>query len=180
VPTMTEFEAKVLNVAPDEMAARIKRAGGVHVAERLMRRYVYDIRPGEQGRWIRLRDTGSEITLCVKEITSGGIDGVRETEVGVNDFDTTHTLLERLGYEAKAYQENRRSSWVLDGVRLEIDAWPLIPPYLEIEGDDAEQVRATAERLAVPRADLTSENTTAVYARYGIDLETVRELRLTN
>jgi adenylate cyclase class 2 len=69
---------------------------------------------------------------------------------------------------------------VLDGVRLKIDSWPLIPPYLEIEGDDAEQVWAAAERLSVPRAELTSENTTKVYARYGIDLEAVPDLRFTS
>jgi adenylate cyclase, class 2 len=178
--TVTEFEAKALGVDPEEMAERIKEAGGTHVAERLMRRYVYDIRPGEAGRWIRLRDTGSEVTLCVKEITSDAIDGTRETEVIVSDFDTTHTLLERLGYQAKAYQENRRSSWLLDGIRLEIDSWPLIPPYLEIEGDDAEQVWAAADRLSVSRAELTSENTTKVYARYGIDLEAIPDLRFTS
>jgi len=176
---VTEFEVKVLDVDPEKMSARIKEIGGTHVAERLMRRYVYDLRPREQGRWIRLRDTGSEVTLCVKEITSDAIDGTRETEVGVSDFDSTHALLGRLGHRARAYQENRRSSWVLDDVRLEIDSWPLIPPYLEIEGDDAEQVWAAADRLAVPRTELTSENTTTVYARYGIDLETVPDLRFT-
>lgn len=168
--TVTEFEAKALDIDPVEMAERIARAGGFHVAERVMRRYVYDIRTGEKGRWIRLRDTGGEVTLCVKEITSDAIDGTRETEVEVSDFDTTHILLERLGFRPKAYQENRRSSWLLDGTRLEIDSWPLIPPYLEIEGDDAEGVWAAAKRLSLPRAELTSENTTAVYARYGIDL----------
>lgn len=172
-----EFEAKALEVDPADIARRIAGAGGSHVADRTMRRFVYDIRPGERGRWIRLRDTGDEVTLCVKEISGDGIDGTRETETIVGDFGTTHELLGRLGFTPKAYQENRRSSWLLDGVRLEIDAWPLIPPYLEVEADDAEQVWRTADRLAIDREDLTSENTTAVYARYGIDLESIRDLR---
>jgi adenylate cyclase class 2 len=175
----TEFEAKVLEIDSAEIALRIAEAGGSHVADRMMRRFVYDIRPGEQGRWIRLRDTGSEVTLCVKEIASDSVDGTRETETTVGDFDTTHELLGRLGLVPKAYQENLRSSWLLDGVRLEIDSWPLIPPYLEIEGDDADQVWKTADRLALNRDELTSENTTAVYARYGVDLENIRELRFT-
>jgi adenylate cyclase class 2 len=37
----------------------------------------------------------------------------------------------------------------------------------------------TAERLALNQDELTSENTTAVYARYGVDLESIRELRFT-
>ncbi|WP_037911535.1 class IV adenylate cyclase [Actinacidiphila yeochonensis] len=175
-----EFEAKALEVDPADTALRIAAVGGEHVADRVMRRYVYDIRPGETGRWIRLRDTGSEVTLCVKEISGTGVDGTLETETAVGDFDTTHELLGRLGFEPKAYQENRRSSWLLDTVRLEIDTWPLIPPYLEIEGDDAQQVWLAADRLGISRADLTSENTTAVYARYGIDLGDIPDLRFTS
>ncbi|MFD7893407.1 CYTH domain-containing protein [Streptomyces sp. NPDC059743] len=176
MPTV-EYEAKYLNVDPAAMAARIADAGGEHVAERLMRRYVYDTVPAVAGRWIRLRDTGGDVTLCVKEIISDAIDGTRETETPVGDFETTHILLGRMGIPPRSYQENRRDSWLLNGVRLEIDSWPLIPPYLEIEGDDAEQVWAAAKRLSIPKEELTSENTVKVFTRYGIDLESITDLR---
>lgn len=172
-----EYEAKVLNIEPAAMRAVIAGAGGQHIGERLMRRYVYDTIPAQTGRWIRLRDTGAEVTLCVKEISSDAIDGTRETETAVGDFETAHALLERIGIAPRSYQENRRDSWLLDGVRLEIDSWPLIPPYLEIEGDSAEEVWAAAKRLSIPRDELTSENTVKVFARYGIDLEIIRDLR---
>lgn len=61
---------------------------------------------------------------------------------------------------------------------LEIDEWPLIPPYLEIEAASAEAVRRVASLLGYDEALLTSENTTKVYRRYGIDLAEHRELRL--
>ncbi|WP_371793573.1 CYTH domain-containing protein [Streptomyces sp. NBC_01471] len=172
-----EYEAKHLDIDPQAMTAHIAEAGGKHVGDQLMRRYVYDTLPAVAGRWIRLRDTGRAVTLCVKEITSDEIDGTSETETTVGDFETAHALLGRMGIAPRSYQENHRSSWLLDGVRLEIDSWPLIPPYLEIEGDDAEHVRSTARRLSIPADSLTSENTTKIYARYGIDLETVADLR---
>ncbi|MFI1863393.1 MULTISPECIES: class IV adenylate cyclase [Streptomyces] len=178
MPTV-EYEAKYLNVDADAMATRIADAGGTHKGEYRLRRYVYDTVPAAAGRWIRLRDTGDAVTLCVKEITSDGIDGTRETETTVGDFDTTHTLLSRMGILPRSYQENQRDSWLLNGVRLEIDSWPLIPPYLEIEGDSAADVWATASRLSIPTAELTSENTTKVYLRYGIDLSSISDLRLT-
>src|SRR6185312_15230085 len=109
----TEFEAKALNIDPDVVAGVILEAGGVHVADRLMRRYVYDIVPGDKSRWIRLRDTGTESTLCVKQIISAEIDGVREVEIEISDFEATNALLGMLGFTPKAYQENRRSSWKL-------------------------------------------------------------------
>ncbi|MFF4339428.1 class IV adenylate cyclase [Kitasatospora sp. NPDC001540] len=173
--TATEFEAKILAVEPEKMRARLAEAGAEHLGDRFQRRYVYDI-PGRPGTWVRLRDTGTDVTLCVKEIHSDAIDGVSETETTVGDFDTTNTLLGKLGYQPKAYQENRRSSWTLGGAAIEIDEWPLIPPYLEIEGDSADHVHATATALGLPLAELTSENTTKVYRRYGIDIEAIPRL----
>ncbi|MFJ6379114.1 class IV adenylate cyclase [Kitasatospora sp. NPDC092039] len=173
--TAIEFEAKILNVDPEAMRALLTAAGAEHLGDRFQRRYVYDI-PGRSGAWVRLRDTGTDVTLCVKEIHSDAIDGVSETETTVGDFDVTNALLGKLGYQPKAYQENRRSSWTLGGAAIEIDHWPLIPPYLEIEGDSAEHVHATALALKLPLEELTSENTTKVYRRYGIDIESIARL----
>lgn len=173
-----EYEAKVLDIDPDAVTAAILKAGGKQASgTRLMRRYVYDITPGDLSTWIRLRDTGSEITVCVKKIRHDGVDGTDEAETAVGDFDTANQLLAMMGFTPKSYQENRRTSFTLDGVRLEIDEWPGIPPYLEIEGDSAEDVANAARILGYGPDDLTSENTMNVYARYGIDLSGIRDLR---
>jgi adenylate cyclase class 2 len=172
-----EHEAKVLDIDPDFTQQLILDKGGQLLGEKLMRRYVYDITPGDQSKWLRLRDTGSEVTLTVKEITSDAIDGTHETEVVVSDFDTTNQLLAALGYVPKSYQENKRTSFVLDGVEVEIDSWPRIPPYLEIEGKSREDVIRVAAVLGYGEDELTGENTTKVYARYGIELAGIAELK---
>lgn len=151
--------------------------GGQKLGERFMRRYVYDIAPGDQSKWIRLRDTGDEITLTVKQITSDAIDGTHEIEVGVDDFAVANALLGVLGFTAKSYQETKRTSFILDGAQVEIDTWPQIPPYLEIEAASKDEVVRVAGLLGYPEADLTGENTIKIYARYGIDLNTVPALR---
>lgn len=173
-----EYEARVLEVDSARVTGLILAKGGRRtVPDRLMRRYVYDITPGDHTRWIRLRDTGGEITLTVKEISGDGISGTRETEVAVSDFETTNTLLGLLGYRPKSYQENRRESFVLDGARLEIDRWPLIPPYLEIEADTADFVRRVGALLGFRERDMTGENTIKIYRRYGHELNEIPELR---
>jgi adenylate cyclase class 2 len=167
----TEFEAKVLDVDPAQMASSIVSHGGRQQGETLLqRRHVYDISAGDERRWIRLRDTGNGVTLAVKEIAHDGIDGTDEVEVGVDQFEAADELLGRLGFTAKSYQENRRTSFLLDDARLEIDEWPLIPPYLEIEADSREEVVRVAGLLGFSEESLTGENTVKVYARYGIDL----------
>jgi len=112
-----------------------------------MRRYVYDIVPGDRSKWIRLRDTGGGTTLTVKEITSAEIDGTEEIEIAVADFAATNTLLVKLGFTPKSYQETKRTSCMLDGAEIELDQWPRIPSYLEIEASTTAEVIRVAGLL---------------------------------
>ncbi len=172
-----EYEGKILDIDPVAVERVILDKGGQKLGEKFMRRYVYDITPSDQSQWIRLRDTAGETTLTVKQITSDAIDGTHEIEVGVDDFAATNALLGMLGFNPKSYQENRRTSFFLDGAQVEIDAWPQIPPYLEIEAGSKHEVVRVAFLLGYTEADLTGKNAIMIYARYGIDLNTVPELR---
>jgi adenylate cyclase, class 2 len=174
----TEHEAKALDIDPNAIAARIIGLGGEDLGETLQRRYVYDVIPHDPNKWVRLRDQGNgAVTLTVKHIRHDGIDGTDEIEEPVNSFDNTAALLAHMGYQPRGYQENRRRSFRLGEVQLEIDTWPRIPAYLEIEAATAEAVTATARQLGIDPVDLTSENTTKIYARYGIDLIGIQDLR---
>jgi adenylate cyclase class 2 len=51
------------------------------------------------------------------------------------------------------------------------------PPYLEIEGDSREHVVEIARLLGIAEGRLTGENTIKVYARHGLDLGAIRDLR---
>lgn len=175
--TPIEYEGKILDIDPETVEKQILDRGGHRLGETLQRRYVYDITPDDQSKWIRLRDTGNEATLTIKEITSDAIDGTHETEISVSDFDTTNALLDKLGYKPKAYQENRRVSFTLAETKIEIDTWPRIPAYLEIEATSKDAVIEVAQLLGYDEDQLTGENTTKVYARYGIDLNNISDLR---
>jgi adenylate cyclase, class 2 len=172
-----EHEAKILDIDPETIERQILDKGGHKLGERFMRRYVYDITAGVDGKWIRLRDNGNNTTLAVKEITSDAIDGTHEVEVSVDDFAATNALLEMMGFSAKSYQETKRTNYILDSAELELDTWPGIPPYLEIEAATKADVVRVAELLGYTEADLTGENTIKIYARHGIDLNAIRELR---
>jgi len=49
--------------------------------------------------------------LTIKEIISDSIDGTKEIEVEVSDFEDTNLILEKMGYKFKSYQENKRTSF---------------------------------------------------------------------
>lgn len=172
-----EHEAKILDIDADAIEKLILERGGQKLGEKHMRRFVYDIDPNDQSKWIRLRDSGNETTLTVKKIMSDAIDGTHEVEIGVDDFGGTNEFLAMVGFKPKSYQENKRVSFLLDGAQVEIDTWPKIPPLVEIEAGSKDEVVRVAALLGFAEDQLTGENTIKVYARYGIDLTTITDLR---
>ena len=130
------------------------------------------------GKWIRLRTNGIKNTLTIKDVVTSKIDGTRELEIEVDDFDNTNKILEELGYEHRAYQENRRIQYKLNGVEIDIDSWPMIPTYLEIEGSSEEEVYKTVELLGFDKSDTTSRDVEGIYNDYGHDVMKIKELKL--
>ncbi|MBT3412985.1 MAG: CYTH domain-containing protein [Candidatus Jacksonbacteria bacterium] len=173
----TEFEAKILDIDVDTILSKLKSLGAKKIKEREQKRYVYDFFPKKDNSWVRLRTDGEETTLTIKEIQNDNIDGTEEIELEVSDFEKANFLLEKLGYSNNGYQENKRISYVLEGVQVEIDFWPLIPPYLEVEGNSEEEVEKIVKLLGYEISQTTSMNTIKVYKKYGIDLTAIKELK---
>ncbi|MFJ5972828.1 class IV adenylate cyclase [Streptomyces sp. NPDC093060] len=172
-----EYEAKILGVDVDDVNQRILAAGGSALGSGTTRRYTYDLNSDTGRRWIRLREMAGRATVAIKEQVHDGISGTSELEVEVGDFATAAELLARLGFDAKTYQETRRASYELEGARLEIDEWPLLEPYLEIESSSQDHVLRIAKLLGFDAESVTGVNTTEIYAQKGIDLDAIKELR---
>jgi adenylate cyclase class IV len=77
----TEYEIRVLEINKDNIISKLENLGAVKKGEFNQRRYVYDLRPIEKGKWIRLRTNGKKTTLTYKDIVSNTIDGTKEVEM---------------------------------------------------------------------------------------------------
>lgn len=175
----TEFEIKVLEVDVDSIKKKLKNLWADYIWIKNQKRYVYDFKPPCYEKWMRLRTDWKSSTLCIKDIQNESkIDWTKELEIVVDDFDKTNQILQMLWYDFRAYQENIRTSYKLEWCDVEIDQWPMIPTYLEIEWPNAESVKKVLKILWLEKNITTSENTTKVYQRYGInDLEKIKELK---
>jgi adenylate cyclase class 2 len=173
----TEFELKILEIDIDSIISKLNSLGAKNLGEKNLRRFVYDMIPKKENSWLRLRTDGKKTTLTVKEIINAGIDGTKELEIAVDNFDTTHRLLEKLGFKPKAYQENKRKSFILNNTEIEIDFWPKIPTYLEIEGRSVEEVQKMVIILGFEQFQTTSMSVTEVYKKYGLDIDSFKELK---
>lgn len=174
----TEYECRVLNIDLDALVSKLESLDAENKGEKFQKRYVYDFNPVEKNAWIRLRTNGDKVTLTIKEIKDkNSISGTEELEIGVTDFEATNQILERLGYHHRNYQENKRWSFVLNGVKIDIDSWPLIPTYAEIEGSSESEVLDTLKLLDIDRDCITTLDVESIYQSYGIDLLKIEELK---
>ncbi|MBU2667416.1 hypothetical protein KOI35_28280 [Actinoplanes bogorensis] len=68
-----------------------------------------------------------------------------------------------MGFQALRYQENYREEWKLGDVTLDLDSWPDLATYLEIEGPSEDAVRTTADALGLDLDHATYGSVDEVY-----------------
>ena len=173
-----EIEERVLEINAESIINKLEKLNAIKKGEWYQRRYVYDFNPKREKEWIRLRSNGEKTTLTYKNIEDNSINGTKELEIEVSNFEETNEMLNILGYKPKAYQENKRIRYILNNVEIDIDSWPLIPTYLEIEGESVEEVKRVEQLLEIDLSKVTTLNCQDIYKEiYGIDIDKIDELK---
>ena len=174
----TEYEIRILEIDKEEMIKKLQGLGAIRRGKFEQKRYVYDLRPVEKSKWIRLRTNGKTTTLTYKDIESNTIDGTKEVEFEVEDFNKANEFLERVGFKNRSYQENERIQYVLNNIEIDIDTWPMIPTYMEIEGISEKEVNNMKNLLNINENKVTTLNCDDIYKQiYGIDISKIKELK---
>lgn len=159
-----EYECTYLDINKEEFIKEIENLGAKKVDEFFQKRYTYDFNPKINNKWIRLRTNGKKTTLTIKEIfDKNRIGGNRELEIEVSDFLKANEILLELGYKYRNYQENKRIVYKLDNIEFDIDSWPLIPTYVEIEGKSEDDVKTIIEKLNLDKTKITNYDVTSIY-----------------
>lgn len=174
----TEIEAKWLNIDLSLMRKKLLDVGAELVAkERLMTRKVYDFpdkRLEKIGGWVRVRDEGDKITLSYKQLNDRTVNGTKEVTVVVDDFETTCNFLDSIGMKSHSFQETKRESWKLGSSEVELDTWPWIPSFIEIEAEKEEELKSAATRLGLDYSNaLHGSVETAYQAIYDVSEEEI-------
>ncbi len=152
----TETEVKLY--VPDLTAVeqRLRAAGARLVAPRVLERNVrYDTADGRlaaSGQVLRLRqDTRVRLTYKDQGAALENDALTRfEAEVEVSDFDTTQTILAKLGYTPSMAYEKYRTTYTLDEVEVALDELPL-GSFVEIEGE-VDAIEQAVARLGLSAA----------------------------
>lgn len=174
-----EFECAFLDIDIEDFKKKIEKMKLEKIGENYQKRYVYDFNPVNPNSWIRLRTNGKRTTLAIKDIKNkNSIGGTSKLETEVENFAATNEMLNRMGYYARNYQENKREEYLYKDVIVKIDYWPQIEPYIKIEGKCEQDVLDAALELELPEDKMTTLDVQSIYKQiYGIDLLNIRELR---
>lgn len=146
-----EIEARFINIDKEEMIQKLLQMGAVDDGEDHLEEIIfYD----KENTWqyqvkkcIRLRKTSKRSTMTFKNSSVASVDGTKEIEIVIDDMEKAKLILQEAGLVLYRQQEKKRHTFQLGEVTLDIDTWPSVPAYIEIEAPTAELVRQTAEKL---------------------------------
>jgi adenylate cyclase class 2 len=147
----TEIEAKFLRVDPDDIRARLERAGATcKQSMKRMRRVIFDNDTMNQKHaYVRVRDEGYRVAMTYKQFDEMSLTGAKEIEFTVSDYDGAVALIEAIGIKPKSTQETNREIWHLGDAEVVIDEWPWITPFIEIEAPSEASVKTAANQLGL-------------------------------
>ncbi len=137
----------------------------------------YKINPN---KWIRLRKSNDKIELTTKHVfekKNMKLQAVGEREINTSSFEETNSILESIGIVKKSYQEKIRYSYHFNGADIEIDIWPMLKPYIEIECEDVSIIEDIIQKLEYSDKEIVSINTQQLYLSIGINLQELSELK---
>lgn len=159
-----EIEATFIEIDVEKLRQQLMDLGAKLLQEEtLMQRTVFDIAKDE---FVRVRDEGNKITLSYKRLDELSLSGMKEICLTVDNYTQAVNFMRTLGFRIKAEQETKREEWLLDGVEFDIDTWPWLPTFVEIEGKSEAAVREAAGKVGFDFEHALYGGVDEVYKRY--------------
>lgn len=138
--TRLEKEIKVLDVNIKQILNEARKLG---ISKFTNKKFIVDWfwTPGtkfnKEPWYLRIRtnklNNSSSITWKSKSSKTPLTRNHEEIIVRTDSYENTYTLLERIGLKHYAHQEKNRISWIYNGCTFDLDTYPNMPSYLEIE-----------------------------------------------
>jgi adenylate cyclase class 2 len=150
-----EIETKVLGVDPQAIKEKLSALGAEKILDTTLTVDWFRTAGSKEGddQWyLRSRTTSDGKT----EVTWKGLSQVlgasrthKEVNIKVDDAAKVADLFAEINLEHYAHQEKKRTSWVYKDWHFDLDTYPNVPQYLEIEGKDEAQIQAAIALLGL-------------------------------
>jgi adenylate cyclase, class 2 len=166
---MKETEVKILNVEVGGISLKMDKLGAQKVLDTKLTVDWYGpselygdgkITEGQDPWFLRIRTSTAgetEITWKGKSEVLGASRSHEEINFTVSDPQKAGAFLEVLGFVHYAHQEKMRTSWKYQDWRFDLDQYPDMPAYLEIEGSDESHIQEAISLLSLENNKTSSE-----------------------
>jgi len=168
---LKEIEVKILEINVEKTEKKLKEMGAEKVFDGKLINIYFDFpdkRLEKEGKVLRLRKKDDKVILTFKKlITQKEAKIMDEYEVEVKDFGLIKEIFE--GIELLPIYEfiKHRKTYELNQTHFEIDKYPEIPPFLEIEAPDLQKVYEMIPNLGFSKEDVNSYSIKDVLEYYG-------------
>src|SRR3989338_9191381 len=142
-----EIETKVLDIDSEEIKKRLLSLGAKKIQDT---RLVVDwyrpkgIKEGEDPWFLRIRSYSGkkhEVTWKAKSDILGTARKHKEINFDIAEPEKLADFFEEIGLEKYAHQEKDRVSFVYQNWQFDLDQYPSMPAFLEIEGYSEEHIK---------------------------------------
>ena len=160
----SECETKVLEINKDQLIKRLESTGAEKVGEN---RLIVDwyctegANPDRHPWFLRIRRYSNGYAECTwksKPVESGIMRTHKEINFALPEPDKLAELFTELNLVTYAHQEKDRVSFTYQDWRFDIDTYPGIPTYLEIEGKDEAHIKEATTLLGIENHAAVSSN----------------------
>ncbi len=148
-----EIETKVLDINSEEIKNKLISLGAEKKQEtRLIVDWYHEkgTKEGEEPWFLRIRSNSEgqhEVTWKAKSDILGTARKHKEINFLIQEPEKLADLFEELGLEQYAHQEKDRISFVFKEWQFDLDQYPDMPAYLEIEGTSEEHIQEALKLL---------------------------------
>jgi len=178
---MYEIETKILEVDVNKIKEKLLSVGAIQTQNTRLTVDWYclkEVQDRTHPWYLRVRKTSdgkSEISWKSLEKFVGNTRQSEEINIDISDFERGKAILEAVGLVNYAHQEKDRMSYKYKDWNFDLDQYPGMPAYLEIEGNSEEHVGEAIKLLDLEDHQALSEGETKlIREKYKLDWNDMR------
>lgn len=169
---MQEKEVKIIEINREKIIQKLEDLGAKKIFEGDLISSYFDFPDNSISNKgvLRIRKNDKETILTFKElIRKKEAKIAEEHETKIDNPEVITEILKGLGLKKIKELKKHRISYKIKNIRFEIDKFPDIPIFLEIEAPSIEKINEFVEKLNLPKENIKSWTTMEILKHYGKD-----------
>jgi adenylate cyclase class 2 len=163
---MQEYEVKILEI---DVEKTLKILADIGATKTMDTNLVAEFFKDNTWNKLRLRQVDNVNKITYKKvIEKSWIMHNEELEISFDDYEQMKSLFISIGFEQYWASQKRRISYTWNNIHFDIDTYPGIPTYVEVESDNEDDVKKGVEILGYSMDQTCNLTERTLKEHYGI------------